>query len=80
MHPLPLLSTLGGGTEQCACTLQENESILVSSCGDGSIKVWDVAAPAQANPLRSFQEHTREVRLPCCQQTHASSTHMQLHV
>ena len=41
---------------------QENENILVSSCGDGSIKVWDVAAPPQANPLRSFQEHAREVR------------------
>ena len=34
----------------------------MSSCGDGSIKVWDVAAPPQANPLRSFQEHGREVR------------------
>lgn len=45
--------------------MQENENILVSSCGDGSIKVWDVAAPPQANPLRHFQEHTREVRFPC---------------
>lgn len=45
--------------------MQENENILVSSCGDGSIKVWDVAAPAQANPLRHFQEHTREVKLSC---------------
>ena len=41
--------------------LQENENILVSACGDGSIKVWDVQAPPQANPLRSFEEHTREV-------------------
>ncbi len=41
--------------------LQENENILVSSCGDGSIKVWDVAAPPTANPIRSMQEHTREV-------------------
>ena len=42
------------------CHTQENENILVSSCGDGSIKVWDVAAPPSANPLRSFQEHSRE--------------------
>ena len=34
----------------------------MSSCGDGSIKVWDVAAPPASNPLRSYQEHSREVR------------------
>jgi len=45
-----------------AARSQENENILVSSCGDGSIKVWDVAAPASANPLRSYQEHAREAR------------------
>jgi hypothetical protein len=44
-----------------AIHVQENENILVSSCGDGSIKVWDVAAPPTANPIRSMQEHTREV-------------------
>ena len=43
------------------CWSEENENILVSACGDGSIKVWDVAAPPAANPLRSFQEHTHEV-------------------
>ena len=42
---------------------QENENILASASGDGSIKIWDLAAPAQANPLRSFEEHTREVLL-----------------
>ena len=42
---------------------QENENILASACGDGSIKVWDVAAPPDVNPLRSLQEHGREVRL-----------------
>jgi hypothetical protein len=41
--------------------LQENESILISASGDGSIKVWDLAAPPAANPLRSFEEHTHEV-------------------
>ena len=33
----------------------------VSACGDGSIKVWDLAAPPHANPLRSYEEHTHEV-------------------
>ena len=33
----------------------------MSACGDGTIKVWDVQAPPQANPLRSFEEHKREV-------------------
>lgn len=42
---------------------QENENILVSACGDGSVKIWDVQAPPHANPLRSFEEHTREVGL-----------------
>ena len=48
-------------TRQQGCSLQENENILVSSCGDGTIKVWDVAAPPASNPLRSYQEHSREV-------------------
>ena len=42
-------------------TLQENENILVSASGDGSIKVWDLSAPPGANPLRSLEEHTHEV-------------------
>ncbi|KIY95151.1 peroxin-7 [Monoraphidium neglectum] len=41
---------------------EENENILVGACGDGSIKLYDLAAPSQANPLRSLQEHRRE----CC--------------
>ena len=41
--------------------LQENENVLVSACADGTLKIWDVAAPPQANPLRSFEEHQREV-------------------
>ena len=43
------------------CWSEENESVLVSASGDGSVKVWDVAAPPQANPLRSLEEHTHEV-------------------
>jgi WD40 repeat protein len=37
----------------------ENENILVSASGDGSVKVWDVAGPPQMNPLRSFEAGTR---------------------
>lgn len=43
------------------CWSEENENILVSASGDGSVKVWDVAGPPQMNPLRSFEEHTHEV-------------------
>lgn len=41
-------------------SMQENENILLSASGDGSIKVWDVNAPPHANPLRSFEEHRHE--------------------
>ena len=43
------------------CWSEENENVLVSASGDGSVKVWDVAAPPMANPLRSLEEHTHEV-------------------
>ncbi|GBF98868.1 hypothetical protein Rsub_11472 [Raphidocelis subcapitata] len=39
---------------------EENESLLVAACGDGSLKLYDLAAPAGANPLRSLQEHRKE--------------------
>lgn len=48
------------GLYDCAWS-EENENILVSASGDGSIKAWDLAAPPQANPLRSLEEHTHEV-------------------
>jgi len=46
---------------------EENEAILLAACGDGSIKVYDLAAPPGANPMRSLHEHKHEVggpRLP----------------
>ena len=46
------------GLYDCAWS-EENENILVSASGDGSIKVWDVHG--HSNPLRSFEEHTHEV-------------------
>jgi peroxin-7 len=48
------------GLYDCAWS-EENEAILVAACGDGSIKVYDLAAPPHANPLRSYQEHKHEV-------------------
>jgi peroxin-7 len=48
------------GLYDCAWS-EENENILISASGDGSIKVWDLAAPPQANPLRSLEEHRHEV-------------------
>lgn len=49
------------GLYDCAWS-EENENILAAACGDGSIKVYDLAAPPHANPLRSFQEHKHEVQ------------------
>ena len=44
------------------CTWCEaNENVLASASGDGSVKVWDVAAPPHMNPIRSFEEHGHEV-------------------
>lgn len=40
---------------------EENENILVSASGDGSIKVWDLSAPPMANPVSNRQEHAHEV-------------------
>lgn len=39
---------------------EENEFHLLSACGDGSIKLWDVRTQ-HGRPLRSFEEHTAEV-------------------
>ena len=54
------------GLYDCAWS-ETNENILASACGDGSIKIWDTAAPPQANPLRSLQEHGREVSYAVCE-------------
>ena len=48
------------GLYDCAWS-EDNENILVSASGDGSVKVWDLQAPPQMNPLRSFKEHSHEV-------------------
>jgi peroxin-7 len=48
------------GVYDC-CWSEMNENILVSACGDGSVKVWDLMAPPHMNPIRSFHEHKHEV-------------------
>eukprot|EP00798_Chlamydomonas_sp_ICE-L_P022845 gene22845-30019_t len=47
------------GLYDCAWS-EENENILIAASGDGSIKVYDLAAPPHANPLREFKDHKRE--------------------
>lgn len=42
---------------------EDNENIVASACGDGSIKIWDLQAPPNMNPIRSLKEHQNEV--PC---------------
>jgi len=68
-HVLEL--TPNGIVEVCAfdssdglydCTWSEaNENLVVSASGDGSVKIWDIALPPVANPIRSLEEHAREV-------------------
>ncbi|CAI5475013.1 unnamed protein product [Closterium sp. Yama58-4] len=44
------------------CWSEANENLLVSPSGDGSVKIWDLALPPASNPIRSFEEHIREVQ------------------
>ena len=53
------------GLYDCAWS-EANENVLVSACGDGSLKLWDVSAPPRANPLRALHEHTHEVYGVAC--------------
>jgi peroxin-7 len=39
---------------------EENENILLSGCGDGSLKIWDIQARG-GRPLQNYHEHTKEV-------------------
>ncbi|CAI5986710.1 unnamed protein product [Closterium sp. NIES-64] len=44
------------------CWSEANENLLVSASGDGSVKIWDLAFPPASNPIRSLEEHIREVQ------------------
>lgn len=48
------------GLYDCAWS-EENENVVLAASGDGSVKVYDLAAPPMANPLRVFHEHKHEV-------------------
>lgn len=50
------------GLYDCAWS-EENDNIVLAACGDGSVKVYDLAAPPVANPLRVYREHKHEVRV-----------------
>lgn len=38
---------------------ENNEHVLVTGSGDGSLQIWDTAGPSE--PLQVFKEHTQEV-------------------
>ncbi|XP_052181017.1 uncharacterized protein LOC127794142 isoform X1 [Diospyros lotus] len=39
---------------------ESHDSLLVAASADGSVKLYDLSLPPTSNPVRSFQEHTRE--------------------
>lgn len=49
------------GLYDCAWS-EANENVLVCASGDGSVKVYDLGLPPNANPVRGFKEHRHE----CC--------------
>ena len=40
---------------------ESHESLLIAAVADGSVKLYDLALPPASNPVRSLQEHSREV-------------------
>jgi len=44
------------------CWSESHDSVLIAAIGDGSVKIYDTALPPPSNPIRSFQEHAREVQ------------------
>ncbi|KAH3759257.1 peroxisomal targeting signal 2 receptor [Pelomyxa schiedti] len=57
---LRLLSSYGTQDAMYDCTWSEqNHDNIVTACGDGSVKLWDIKI--QARPIRSYHEHSREV-------------------
>lgn len=49
------------GVTDCSWS-EQNEFHLVSSCADGSIKLWDLVASSKDGfPLRNFAEHQEDV-------------------
>ena len=40
---------------------EENDNIVASCSGDGSVKLWDLSAPPNVNPIRNLAQHSKEV-------------------
>ncbi|GMH43477.1 hypothetical protein BSKO_11399 [Bryopsis sp. KO-2023] len=43
------------------CWSETRDNVLVSACTDGGLKIWDTHAPPEANPMKIFTEHNKEV-------------------
>ncbi|KAF3957996.1 hypothetical protein CMV_017043 [Castanea mollissima] len=41
---------------------ESHDSLLVAAVADGSLKIYDLSLPPTSNPIRSLQEHSREVQ------------------
>lgn len=52
---------------------EENDNIVASCSGDGSIKLWDISAMPPAAPIRSVTAHSKEV---VCLDWNASHTQL----
>lgn len=48
------------GVYDC-CWAESAEHVLAAACGDGYVRVYDVARPAGANPVRAYRGHAHEV-------------------
>lgn len=48
------------GVYDC-CWSESHDSLVIAGIADGSVKLYDLSLPPTANPIRSLQEHTREV-------------------
>eukprot|EP01094_Clydonella_sp_ATCC50884_P013109 TRINITY_DN2337_c0_g1_i1.p1 TRINITY_DN2337_c0_g1~~TRINITY_DN2337_c0_g1_i1.p1 ORF type:complete len:358 (+),score=81.45 TRINITY_DN2337_c0_g1_i1:85-1074(+) len=48
------------GLYDCAWC-EHNENILVSACGDGSVKVWDTSEGGGDRPISTLRGHSKEV-------------------
>lgn len=46
----------------CDCCWSEmSEGVVAAACGDGTVRLYDVAQPPMANPIRAYRGHTHEV-------------------
>lgn len=48
------------GVYDC-CWAESHDSLVIAGIADASVKLYDLSLPPTANPVRSLQEHSREV-------------------